>query len=257
MRIAIFSDVHGNLTALETVLADIKRQSPDAVAFAGDLCAMGARPEGCLQRVQDAVSILVYGNTDRDLVATPAIPADADAEQEAQWQAYIDKLDWFRGRMSAAQLDWLGRLPFAHRISPTTDARDDLLIVHANPLDVMQVIFPTADVQQAVLGSVKNEQDDEALRPLLADCTAGAVAFGHLHLPNVRQWHDKTLFNISSVSLPMNRQDNRAKYGLLTWQRGGGWSVEQRAVAYNVAKERELLSFLQPPGWEDLAKGLG
>jgi protein phosphatase len=256
MRIAVFSDVHGNLTALETVLADIRKQAPDVVAFAGDLCAMGARPEGCLQRVQSEVSILVHGNTDLDLVNPPAMPDDLTDEQRPQWETYTAVLQWSRSRLGQKQLDWLARLPFAHRISPTADAADDLLIVHANPVDVMQVIFPTADVQESLLGRVTKAQSDEELRPLLETTTAGIIAFGHLHLPNVRQWGRTQLANISSVSLPVNEKDNRAKYGLLTWQRDGGWSVEQRAVAYNVDKERELLSFLQPPNWEYMAKGL-
>jgi Icc-related predicted phosphoesterase len=48
MRVAIFSDVHGNLTALEAVLNDIKQQSPDLTMFAGDLCVDGARPVACI-----------------------------------------------------------------------------------------------------------------------------------------------------------------------------------------------------------------
>ena len=50
MRVALFSDVHGNLTGLEAVLADIDEHAPDLVVFAGDLCLMGPRPGDCLRR---------------------------------------------------------------------------------------------------------------------------------------------------------------------------------------------------------------
>ena len=53
MRVAIFSDVHGNLGGLEAVLADVARHAPDLVVFAGDLCLMGPRPGDCLRRVRE------------------------------------------------------------------------------------------------------------------------------------------------------------------------------------------------------------
>ncbi|MBW7959232.1 MAG: metallophosphoesterase, partial [Candidatus Promineofilum sp.] len=53
MRIAIFSDVHGNLSGLEAVLADIDRRGADLVIFAGDLCLAGPRPADTLRLVLD------------------------------------------------------------------------------------------------------------------------------------------------------------------------------------------------------------
>ena len=63
MRVAVFSDVHGNLTALEAVLADIAAQAVDQIYFAGDLCLIGPRPAACLERVRSANIAAVYGNT--------------------------------------------------------------------------------------------------------------------------------------------------------------------------------------------------
>ena len=64
MRVAIFSDVHGNLSALEIVLADIERQAPDLIVFAGDLCLFGPRPAECLRLVLERQLPSVIGNTD-------------------------------------------------------------------------------------------------------------------------------------------------------------------------------------------------
>jgi predicted phosphodiesterase len=64
MRIAVFSDVHGNLTALEAVLADIDRQAVDATVFAGDLCLVGPRPAECLRLAREQGITSIYGNTD-------------------------------------------------------------------------------------------------------------------------------------------------------------------------------------------------
>ncbi len=249
MRIAIYSDVHGNLTALQTVLADIKKQAPDLIAFAGDLCLMGARPKACLELAKAETDILVYGNTDESIHTPLSIPEDADEAQRQRWQTFIEVAKWTHAQLGTDHVAWLQRLPFSHRIGPTAVPADDLLIVHANPLDVNRAIMPTDEFQQEVLGKVEWPQDDEALRPLLETTTAGTITFGHLHIPNVRHWQEKTLVNISSVNLPSDG-DNRAKYGLLTWRKEEGWTVEMRRVAYNLQQEREIISFVKPPNWQ-------
>lgn len=251
MRIAIYSDVHGNLTALQTVLADIKKQAPDLIAFAGDLCWMGARPRACLELARAETDIFVYGNTDEFIYALPEPPADLDEEGQKRWEGFQQTAVWLNNQLGPENVDWLRRLPFSHRLGPTAVSSDDLLIVHANPLDVNQMIAPTDAFQQEILGEVKWPQSDEELRPLLETTSAGIIAFGHLHVPNVRRWGDKILANISSVNLPSDG-DSRAKYGLLTWRKGDGWSVEKRLVAYNTHQEREIISFVKPPNWQYL-----
>jgi 3',5'-cyclic AMP phosphodiesterase CpdA len=64
MRIALVSDVHGNLTALEAVIADIDRRGPDAVVHGGDLVLMGPEPAQVVDRVRELGWPGVVGNTD-------------------------------------------------------------------------------------------------------------------------------------------------------------------------------------------------
>ena len=251
MRIAIYSDVHGNLTALQTVLADIKQQAPDLIAFAGDLCVMGARPRACLELARSETDIFVYGNTDEAIHTPPQMPDNIAEEQQERIQMFLDVLTWTKEKLGQENVDWLARLPFSHRIGVTAVSTDDLLITHANPLDVNQMIVPTDEFQQDVLGEVKWPNSEWEVRPLLETTTAGIIAFGHLHVPNVRRWNDMILANISSVNLPSDG-DQRAKYGLLTRQKGEGWTVEKRLVAYNLPQERELISFIKPPNWQTM-----
>jgi predicted phosphodiesterase len=251
MRLAIYSDVHGNLTALQTVLGDIKAQSPDLIAFAGDLCLMGARPKTCLELARAETNIFVYGNTDEYIHTPQQPPEDADEAQRQRWEMFNELAGWTKSQLGSENVGWLQRLPFSQRISPTAVPRDDLLIVHANPQDVNAPILPTAKFQQELFGEVKMAQTDDDLRPLLESTTAGIIAFGHIHIPNVRHWGEMILANISSVNLPGDG-DAHAKYGLLTWDKANGWTVEKRLVAYNLRQERELISFIKPPSWEGL-----
>jgi predicted phosphodiesterase len=251
MRIAIFSDVHGNLTALEAVLQDIKRESLDLLVFAGDSCVFGSRPKECVQILRDERIACVPGNTDAWISNKPLLSDDIEAEERARRESAVTAAEWSWAKLDEPGRAWLRTLPFYRRFSPTVHPQDDLLVVHANPKDLEQPIHPPEKLQEELYGEVK--QPDEALNPLLSDVAAGVVAFGHIHVPNIRRWRGLTLANISSVSLPMDG-DTRAKYGLLTWD--NGWTIDLRRVPYDVDQEVELLTQLKPPKWRKLSRQL-
>lgn len=256
MRVAIFSDVHGNLTAMEAVLADIEKQDVDFIYFAGDLCLFGAHPDATITLLREYQNIMpVYGNTDEWLWQLPQVQADMNEKQQAHIQYLKDSVTWAKSRMSEDDLTWLQSLPFAHRLSPSTQTKDNLLIVHANPQDVNAPIFPTVQEQERRVGVVRNEQSDEAIRPLLKNTNVGIIAFGHVHFPNVRQVDEVTLANISATSLPQDG-DTRARYGLLTWNRTHGWQIERHHVVYDIVVEQKALAQTQPPNWEKLSRWL-
>ena len=237
MQVAIFSDVHGNLTALEAVLADIEQQEVDVIVFAGDLCLAGPRPATCLERIQAAEIVAIYGNTD-DWVLGRQQPPEHLAALSV----------WTQQQLSDTQRDWLASLPFAHHITPTAKPQDSLLIVHANPKDVNAPIFAQESVQIKHYGRIL--QPDNELAPLFVDVTAQTIAFGHIHIPNLRIYNEYQLANISSVSMPGDG-DIRAKYGLFTWQ-NSQWHLTHHYVPYSIAAEVEAIRIAQPPGWQQV-----
>ncbi|GAB4280744.1 MAG: metallophosphoesterase family protein [Candidatus Promineifilaceae bacterium] len=241
MRIAVFSDVHGNLTGLTAVLDAIHRLGVDRTVFAGDLCFMGPRPAACLTAMQQLDIDVVYGNTDEWVIGRQPPPEKLKAAAA-----------WTLAQLSDEQRKWLARQSFYRRISPTSNPAHDLLIVHANPVDVHQIIYPSESWQYKQFGLIR--QPDSALSPLLGETTANTIAFGHLHIPNKRYWQNKVLMNISSVSLPGDN-DQRAKFGLFTW-RNGRWQIELHHVLYDVAAEIQAYQTIQPPGWETAVKTL-
>lgn len=253
MRVAIFSDVHGNLTALEAVLKDIDEQDVDHIVFAGDLCFLGPRPQACLALLQNRDDIAsIYGNTDEWIEGPPLLSDDIEEEERQRRQRIHDLATWTRETLSEMERAWLRELPFHRRISPTVNPADDLYIVHANPVDVNQLIFPPEDVQKSMYEKVR--QPDSALRPMLGDVVCGVLAFGHLHIPFVRSWNDLVLANISSVSVPGDG-DPRAKYAILSWD-GDAWQIEHRRVDYAVDGEIEAYRSARPPGWEQSVESL-
>jgi predicted phosphodiesterase len=203
MRIEIFSDVHGNVVALEAVLAEIRRTAaPDALFVAGDLAMVGPRPAETLAvlRALDDPRF-VMGNTDKDLVDAP--PGDAD-------------IDWTRARLSADDMAFLRGLPFEQRLEVAPG--HELLVVHANPRDLEEPIKPDSAEAQ--------------VRPLLEGVTAEVIAFGHYHVPFVRTLDRWTLVDVASAGMPRDG-DQRGVYATLIWE-GGAWRVEHHRVSFDI-----------------------
>lgn len=226
-RLALFSDVHGNADALQAVLADLQQHQVEQIIFAGDLVYGGYQPRQCIDLLQRYNVAAVYGNTDEFFWVEKTRADDTSDEAWAQYQAY---LAWVNDQIGTDGLDYLQAMPFKRRIQPTDHASDTLLVVHANPHDVQRVIFPNLDIQQAK-GRIR--QDDTALRALLGTTPERYLAFGHIHMPNIRTVDDYTLFNISSVNKPQDG-DWRAKYAILTFE-AGTWTLDRHYVDYDVA----------------------
>lgn len=241
MKLAIFSDVHGNLTALQAVLDDIARQDVAEIVFAGDLCLMGPRPEACLRRVRQDGVTSIYGNTDDFVLGRQSPP-----------ERFQEIAGWTRRRLDAGERAWLGSRPFAVNYQPTTNPEDALLVVHANPLDVNRIVFPSEAEQRERYKAIR--QTDEQLAPLLLGTRAAVVAYGHLHIPGQRTIGAASLVNISSVSIPGD-DDPRAKYGVFEWDEGQ-WRFYLRHVAYDVTEEIEAFEAEQPPGWQTAVDAL-
>ncbi len=210
MRIAVLSDLHGNLHALNRCLDDLAaRGGADTIVAAGDLCMDGPKPRETLERLRDVGAQCVRGNTDR-MIGTAAPDEDPGTA-------------WTRRQIGAADAQWLAQLPFAR---PFGDDADGLLVCHANPRSDDEHVWPDAG--------------DELLERLFAGVVQRTIAFGHLHVPYVRVWRDRTLVNVSSAGLPKDG-DPRAHYAIFT-QRSGGWEVQTRRVEFNVEKVARQLA---------------
>ncbi len=208
MKVAVFSDVHGNAVALEAVLADIQAQRPDVTIFGGDLAFGGPEPEACVARVKALGTPCVRGNTDEWFVDSRRASGDPMSE-------------WTRANLKPASRAFLAELPFDHRV-------DDLLVVHATPWSVSDL--------------VPRDADTSTLRRVLAQARAAAVIYGHIHLGWIGTVPGAGIVvNTGSVGFPFDG-DTRASYALL--ERGpSGWTAELRRVTYDV--ERASAAF--PP----------
>ncbi len=214
MRVVIFSDIHGNVVALEAVLAAIRRDAaPDALIVAGDLVADGPRPAETLALLRDLPDAqFVIGNTDQDVVY------QQDAEST-----------FARAQLGADELHWLEDLPFDQRIEAAPG--HELLVIHANPRNLRD--------------SIKPEHSPVIIRPLFAEVTQEIVAFGHYHVPFVREIDGCTLVNVASAGLPRDGV-LRAVYVTLTFD-GQAWQIAHHRIAFDAqAVARDYLAVGYP-----------
>lgn len=222
MRIAVVSDIHANLTALDAVIADVRETGADLVVHGGDLVGGGPRPAEVIDRVRDLKWPGVYGNTDemlwmphrvsetlhaphlhriRDLLLTHTIPAVC-------------------GAVGDERIAWLRSLPRVW-------SGEAVSVIHAVPDDA----WPT----------VGADASDDELQRVYGLLGSRCVVYGHIHVPFVRRLPTFTVVNAGAVSLPFDG-DRRAAYALID-----GDAVEIRRVHYDVEEEIRLLLAIDDP----------
>jgi predicted phosphodiesterase len=229
MRLAFVADIHGNLTALEAVLADLKEQSPDAVYHLGDLGAGGARPAEVVDLIQTLKWHGVHGNVDEMLWAPERLDelAGSDPKRQALRKMLFEEISPFATeRLGFSRIAWLRGLP----------ARLDIAgfsLLHAS----------VGNLWKAPLANATDEEFDAAY----ASLGSQFVVYAHIHHPHIRRLPLFTVANTGSVSLPYDG-DPRASYLLVT-----DGIPETRRVPYQVEEEVRILRVTNYPRWEWVA----
>jgi predicted phosphodiesterase len=231
-KLAVLSDVHGNVVALEATLKDIRKAKPDAVLVAGDLAFNGPAPAATLDRLRALEAdgaLIVAGNTD---------VAVADFDYGAAFPQYQDGIpdamriaaEWAHDELSDEQLDWLRRLPVERRLR--TDDETLVLVVHASPGS------QTRGFDQALDANVIFER--------AAATDARVICVGHTHLPEVRDLGWKVIVNDGSAGYVFDG-DPTASWALVTVA-DGSVEAEVRRTEFDTMTVANEISARGLPG---------
>ncbi|MDX1983286.1 MAG: metallophosphoesterase family protein [Bryobacteraceae bacterium] len=226
MRIAVVSDIHGNRTAFEAVLADLRWTSPDLILHGGDLADSGSSPVEIVDRIRELGWPGVAGNTDEMLFRPESL--NALAIQAPGLQTLFSVI----AEMAAAAREALGEERLAWlRGLPRVQVQGPMALVHAAPGSLWRAPAP--------------EAGDAELEGVYGVLGAPVAVHGHLHRPYVREVSGMTVANTGSAGLPYDG-DRRASYLLLD-----GVKPAIRRVEYDVEKEIRALSGSGLPhaGW--------
>src|SRR5438105_3451123 len=167
MRIAVVSDIHGNRTAFEAVLADLRETSPDLILHGGDLSDGGSSPVEILDRIRDLGWPGVVGNTDEMLFRPQSLDEFAGQSPQLQhlFAAIGEMAAWSRAALGDERLAWLRRLPRMHVHGP-------IALVHASPESLWHSRLHTAT--------------DAELESVYSPLAKPVALYGHIHHPYVR-----------------------------------------------------------------------
>lgn len=222
MRLALISDIHGNLTALEAVLADLALAQPDRVICLGDVALDGPQPHQTVGRLRALGYPTIMGNTDDKLIqraarlakkaekASATEPAATADTGEPEPPAELDDhqrekavKNWTARQLTADDLAYLGS--FVPTLEVALGAGRTLLCCHGSPLSYHDRVQATTP--------------DVSLAPWLADAEARGVALvagGHTHIQLLRRYHRMTLLNPGSVGMPI-AEVAPGQFRLLPW----------------------------------------
>lgn len=222
MRIAVVSDIHGNLPALEAVLADLDEVRPDVVLYGGDLALGGPHPVEVVERIRELGWPSVLGNTDEALAEEPKA-----LEQRSTFVALAAART--RELLGPERVAWLASRPMEWR-------GHGIVLVHAVPNDCW--------------GIVAHDASDDEIRTAYGPLGVPIAAYGHIHHPFIRRLDRLTVVNSGSVSLALDG-DVRATYAVIEDER-----IEHRRAEYDVDRVAMDMQAIEYPNAATYSKWL-
>jgi diadenosine tetraphosphatase ApaH/serine/threonine PP2A family protein phosphatase len=236
-RIALISDIHSNIDALEAVLADIDFQGADEIFCLGDIVGYGAAPSECLEVVRSRCSVTVMGNHD----------------QMASEQGIIQALErvsapirYAREKLTKEQIKWLKDLPFVVE-------KDGLTLVHSSlhqPEEFNYVLWKDDarlhfQHQKAPFSFIGHSHS-----PLIAIQDQSGITLDEPGVASITlDPNQRSIINVGSVGQPRDNYP-RACYG---WLDTGNHSFTWRRVPYDIKRAQERIKEAGLP-WDNAAR---
>lgn len=238
MKIAIISDIHGNLEALKATLQDIKSRNVDKIFCLGDTIMKGVHNEQCIKLVKDNCDIVLRGNCDRHF-STEHTDLSKFPEYEQK------RIKWMKDTISKENMQYLHNLPFSYEFYMSGSL---VRIFHAMPKADNIVVLNVSSIQEKLEMFYPSEKT-------ISQNIADVIIYGHIHHPYLDTLYNKTLINVGSVGNSFdpirnpNKDSNcmettRATYLILEGEYGAkeykqDISFQFIKVPYDIKKELE------------------
>lgn len=223
MRVALFSDVHGNAVGFRAMLADLAEQDADHVVCLGDHAQGGPQPAESLELLRDLRCPAAYGNSDHFLLTL-------DPGEEEVTDRQIANANWSRSQLSEELLEF--HRGFAPTVELDLGDGRTLLAFHATPRSRDEQIGPWIE--------------EAGFRAPFEGLDAAVFAGGHTHQQWARRLGEAHYVNPGSVGLPVDhrseppRADPYAEYAILTANERAT-DVEFRRVPFDLEEVRRAI----------------
>ncbi|MEJ2750112.1 MAG: metallophosphoesterase family protein [Anaerolineae bacterium] len=214
MKIAVISDIHGNLPALETAVTDLTTWQPDQVIVNGDIVNRGPKSRECLQLIrhkQQEEGWQVLRGNHEDFVVGCGAP---DTPRTGPKFEIIRFACWAYQQLNG-EVPFLQKLP--GQFSWIAPDGSEFRVTHASMRNNRDGLYHNAP--------------DDKLRQQIAPLPAVFVT-GHTHRPFTRQLDETLIVNAGSIGAPFDK-DTRSSYGRFTWNENDGWQAEIVRLDYD------------------------
>ena len=194
MRIAIISDIHGNLEALKETLRDIKTRKVDKIICLGDIIAKGVHPKQCIELIRKNCDIVIQGNCD---IYFSKEHTDFDEKPEIEQK----RIKWCQSLIDEDDRKYLLQLPFSYEFYMSGSL---IRLFHSTPIAQSKVVANTDSIAtkyQMFLPSENTQSQD----------VADVVIYGHIHHPYMDKLYNKTIINVGSVGNSFDVIRNKEK----------------------------------------------
>ena len=257
-KIAIISDVHGNITALNTVLDDIDSRGISRIFCLGDSVTKCANPDLVIDLLQKRCEIIIKGNCD-DVISSPN---------------NFSKKFWSREKIGEERANYLYNLPIFHEFYMSGRF---IRLFHASPYSLSTIFNPMFSNKDTIRGNDEHTSVMELfantsfIGKTESDPIPDVVGYGHIHTPNILRFKNKTIFNPGSVGMPIEMmntpnyvEDDRfstvCSYIILEGNYGSkdltSFSINLVRIPYDINKEIEFLKASDMPNKEKIIGSL-
>lgn len=253
-RIAIISDVHGNITALNTVLEDINSRGIYRIFCLGDSVTKCANPDLVIDKLREKCEIMIKGNCD-DIICQPTENA---------------KRFWSRKKIGEERANYIYNLPVCYDFYMSGRL---VRLFHASPQSLFHIYNPMFSNEGNSYADLELKdpmnlfENTDFIEKSKDSPIPDVVGYGHIHTPNIFRFKNKLIFNTGSVGIPVEMEntktiDNTSQFSTLSSyiilegeydsKELSSFSVTLVRLPYNIQKEIDYLNESDMPGKENL-----
>lgn len=258
-RIAIISDVHANITALNAVLDDIHSRGISRIFCLGDSVTKCCNPDLVIDKLRENCEVVLRGNCDESI-----------SSPNAKLKSF-----WSRVKIGEERANYLHNL---HVMTEFYMSGRLVRLFHASPFSTSHIYNPMYSNQNTLREVIELSspmqlfENTEFLGKTTNDPIPDVIGYGHIHTPNVFRYKNKTIFNTGSVGMPiemandnnLQNADNRfstlASYIILEGIYGSKelstFSINLVRVPFDIEKEIEYLENSDMPRKDKIIKSL-
>lgn len=194
-RIAIISDIHGNLEALNSVLNDIKERKIDKIICLGDMIAKGTHQQECIELVRNNCDIVLKGNCDEYF--TSDIDLSTKTKQE------VDRINWNKNKLSDENINYIRQLPYCHEFYMSGRL---IRLFHAHPQKIDKFAGNIDKINRLYELFLPSNNT-------ISNLKADVIIYGHIHTPYVQKIYNRMLINTGSIGNAIDVFRNDEKDG--------------------------------------------